>query len=75
MSIIEAIERLGGWAVVVWIVMWLTRRWEAKMTEMLDMARAQHESSIDILHNQNAILDELRRDQKEIAAAVKGIVP
>lgn len=72
-TIIEAIERLGGWAVVVWIVVWLTKRWEHKMNEILDVGRAQHDSALDILRNQNDILDELRRDQKEIAKAVKGL--
>ncbi len=34
MNWVEATERLGGWAVVVWIVWWLTKRWEHQMTEM-----------------------------------------
>ena len=39
-----AIERLGGWAVVVWIVVWLTRRWENRMDaitkDLLEQAKA-----------------------------------
>ena len=43
---VDAVERLGGWAVVVWIVWWLTRRWEKvmsrhddKLTELIDTLR------------------------------------
>lgn len=75
MTIIEAIERLGGWAVVVWIVVWLTKRWEHKMNEILDVARDQHDSALEILRNQNQILDELRRDQKRIAEMLEGGMP
>lgn len=34
-SVLEWVERLGGWAVVVWIVWWLTKRWETQMGDMI----------------------------------------
>ncbi len=43
-ELLEAVERLGGWAVVVWIVWWLTKRWEAKMTDIVQATdRGFHE--------------------------------
>ena len=36
-----AIERLGGWAVVVWIVVWLTKRWEVRMDTISSSIAAQ----------------------------------
>jgi hypothetical protein len=32
----EWVERFGGWAVVIWIVFWLTRRWERQMERQHD---------------------------------------
>lgn len=34
-SIYFILRDLGGWAVVVYIVYWLTRRWEAQMDKMI----------------------------------------
>ena len=36
MNWVESVERLGGWAVVVWIVWWLTSRLEKKMERVCD---------------------------------------
>lgn len=43
-DIVSTVERLGGWGVVVWIVWWLTKRWEVRMGEQCSAIKALAES-------------------------------
>ena len=63
------IERLGGWAVVVFIVYWLTTKWENVMTEQI--AELKHltitisDSNRLMITNQEAILRVLTQDRNK----------
>lgn len=65
-SIVTAVERLGGWAVVVWIVWWLTKRWEAKMADIVEALASAQEATASVLASQNLILHEIREDQHKL---------
>ena len=34
LDIYSVVKDLGGWAIVIWIVRWLTGKWEQSMTTM-----------------------------------------
>jgi len=50
------VERFGGWAVVIWIVWWLTKRWETQMGALISTmqklieALNKHETSAHERH-------------------------
>ena len=53
---LEWVERLGGWAVVVFMVWWLTTRWENVMSQQIVELKMLTSS---IQNSQNAILVSL----------------
>lgn len=56
---VDAIERLGGWAVVVWIVWWLTRRWEIHMGEMVKSLNKHREENKSEHMEIKAMIDKI----------------
>jgi len=81
-----AVERLGGWGVVVWIVVWLTKRWEAKMdaisatiatqavaiTRLLEESRDQRRLSEDTL---SQMIVQFGRISQCLDATTKRMLP
>lgn len=46
-GILDWVERMGGWAVVCFIVYWLTGRWEKRMTNQSEHIRSLTEAVRD----------------------------
>lgn len=66
-EIMQWVERIGGWAVVVWLVVWLTRRWEDRMTE--------HSKALQALFRGQAdVREELRRQHGEHMQLLRTLV-
>lgn len=70
-GILDWVERMGGWGVVVLVVYWLTTRWEKRMDaqaeKLTSLAEAIHEQTLKygqlgthLLNNQNAIKQDIR---------------
>ena len=64
----EAVERLGGWAVVVWIVWWLTRRWEARMGDIVSALDKHEERETKLFDHQSSMLIEILKELRSLRA-------
>lgn len=72
------IKDLGGWAVVVFIVWWLTQRWEVVMDRQLDelsnLTKIITSSQVSILSSIDATTDSIKLNQQKILEELKALI-
>lgn len=76
MDFLQAVERLGGWAVVVWLVVWLTKRWEVRMHEIVNKLDVGQLATMRVLERQNMVLEtqnNVLETQNSQLAEIRGL--
>ena len=59
MSWVSAVERLGGWAVVVFIVWWILKRWERIMNDHTRAIIKLGEENVDHHNTETKCLEKI----------------
>lgn len=73
-TIVTAVEKLGGWAVVVWIVWWMTTKSDKKMAALISEIGRLVEGLQSHTEDEGKHYEELHRAVRDGTEATKDLL-